>query len=79
MCIAHAWCASLFWHAATIRLNLSRTGIELFDESFEFWVVVAGASVAVGLFAISLALTLRDEQRAQVPTTPQTTIQTSGQ
>ena len=35
--------------------------------------------MVAALIGISLALTLRDEQRAQVPATPQTTIQTSGQ
>ena len=35
--------------------------------------------MVAALIGISLALTLRDGQSAQVPTTPRTTIQTSGQ
>ena len=64
MCIAHAWCASVFWHASTVRLAAVQRGLEMFYGSAELWIVWSGTIVALAFFGFSLWLTVRTETAA---------------
>ena len=64
VCIAHAWCASLFWHASTVRIAAAQRGMEMFYGTPELWIVWAGTIAALALFACSLWLTVRAETAA---------------
>ena len=64
LCIAHAWCASVFWHASTVRLAATQRGLEIFYGTPELWIVWAGTIAALSLFACSLWLTVRAETAA---------------
>ena len=58
MCIAHAWCASLFWHASTVRLAAMQRGLDMFYGTPELWIVWSGTVAALGFLGCSLFLTL---------------------
>jgi hypothetical protein len=63
LCIAHAWCASVFWHASTVRLAATERGMEMFYGTPELWTVWAGTIAALTFFSCSLWLTVRTEAR----------------
>ena len=62
MCIAHAWCASLFWHASTVRLALMQRDQPMFYGTLELWFVWGGTVIALAVFACSLFLTLNTDR-----------------
>lgn len=61
MCIAHAWSASLFWHASTVRLALMQRNQSMFYGTPEIWFVWGGTILALAMFACSLFLTVHSD------------------
>jgi hypothetical protein len=62
MCIAHAWTASLFWHASTVRLAASQRGQATFYGTPELSIVWAATAVALAMLACSLFLTVQADK-----------------
>lgn len=66
MCVAHAWCASLFWHASTVRLAAQQREQAMVYGTPELWFVWGGTVLALAMFACSLSLTVHSDRGQNV-------------